>query len=63
MTGVAAALINVPGPHNREAAKEAATDAMLAMISVWSEMRLGGWLGGELSGRSGSSERDSTRSG
>ena len=39
-TGVAAALISVPGPQIREAANDAAADARLAMINVCSEIRL-----------------------
>jgi hypothetical protein len=39
ITGVAAALTIVPPPQIREAANDAAADAMLAMISVCSEMR------------------------
>ena len=38
-TGVAAALTIVPAPQIREAANDAAADAMLAMIRVCSEMR------------------------
>lgn len=41
-TGVAAALTSVPEPQIREAANDAAADAMLAMINVCSDMRLGG---------------------
>jgi hypothetical protein len=47
ITGVAAALTIVPPPQMREAANDAAADAMLAMISVCSEIRppsrLGFW--------------------
>jgi hypothetical protein len=39
-TGVIAALMSVPVPQIREAAKAAAADARLATINVCSEMRL-----------------------
>lgn len=38
ITGVAAALTSVPGPHSRDAANEATADATAAMQSVCSEM-------------------------
>jgi hypothetical protein len=40
MTGAAAAPSRVPGPQIRATAKDAATDATLAMISVDGEMPL-----------------------
>jgi hypothetical protein len=43
MTGAAAAPRSVPGPQMRATAKDAGTDATLAMIRVCGEMPLRGW--------------------
>jgi hypothetical protein len=40
ITGVAAALSSVPGPHSRDTANDAIADATLAMASVCGEMPL-----------------------